>query len=61
MRERIPPDIVHILRENAFCTESSILNIDRESIDAIEEYTNENRAILKNTSFGIVYALLPPV
>lgn len=51
MNQTIPSDIKHILIQTSFENELSLLGIDDEIIADIELYVNENKDILKNTSY----------
>lgn len=51
MNEKFPFDIKHILEESGFDTELSLLAINNEIIADIERHVNNNREILKETSY----------
>lgn len=50
-KEKIPGDIIHILKESGFDTNASLSSINEQSISEIEQYVSEERTILKGTSY----------
>lgn len=51
LNEKIPSDIVAILKECGFDSYLPFLSITNETINDIEEYVKEDTSILKNTSY----------
>lgn len=51
MNEKIPNDIVCILEKCGFDSQLALQSIDYDVIAEIEEFVNEDRSILKNTSY----------
>lgn len=51
LEEKIPVDIVRILEACSFDTEDSLLSINEEILAEIEQYANEDRTVLNNTSY----------
>lgn len=51
LKEKIPSDIVQILKESGFETKECIALINENNIFEIEQYANENKIILRNTSY----------
>lgn len=51
LKENIPKDIELILQRSGFDSKLALQSIDEEVIAEIEQYANEDRSILANTSY----------